>query len=74
MSIVAVVAAVVATVLYIEIAVGTGYYMYLITKGEGEAGEDGEQKQIKRYSILAGVFFPITLAILIAGRAAERRK
>lgn len=73
MSAAAVVAAAVVTVLYIEMAVGTGYYMYLITKRTGEDGEH-EQKQIKRYSILAGAFFPITLAILIAGRAAERRK
>ena len=30
-------------------------------------------KQLKKYSILAGVFFPITFAILIAGHAAGKK-
>lgn len=72
MSAAAGVAIAVIAFLYIEIAIGTGYYMFLITGGEKEA-QDEEQKQIKKYSILAGVFFPITFTLLIAGHAAEKR-
>lgn len=57
--------------IYIELAVGVGYYMYLRTaKKEEDAAE--EKKQIKKYSIIAGAAFPITLAIIIASKAAER--
>lgn len=73
MSAAAVVAAVVFVFLYIEAAIGTGYYMYLITGGNAKEAQDEEQKQIKKYSILAGAFFPITFAILIAGNAAGKK-
>lgn len=57
--------------IYIELAVGVGYYMYLRTTKK-EENTDEEKKQIKKYSIIAGAAFPITLAIIIAGKAAER--
>ena len=73
MSAAAVVAVAVAVFLYIEAAIGTGYYMYLITRKNTDDTKTEEHKQLKKYSILAGVFFPITFAILIAGHAAGKR-
>lgn len=73
MSAVAGVAVAAIIFLYIEAAIGTGYYMFLITGGNAKEAQDEEQKQIKKYSILAGVFFPITFALLIAGHAAGKK-
>lgn len=73
MSAAAVVAAAVAIFLYIEAAIGTGYYMFLVTK-RTDTDNEQQKKQVKKYSIIAGVFFPITFALLIAGHAAERKK
>lgn len=73
MSAAAVVAAAVAIFLYVETAIGTGYYMFLITR-RTDADDEQQKKQLKKYSIIAGVFFPITFALLIAGHAAERKK
>ena len=73
MSAAAVVAVAVAIFLYIEAAIGTGYYMFLVTKRTYTDNEQ-QKKQVKKYSIIAGVFFPITFALLIAGHAAERKK
>lgn len=73
MSAAAGVAVAVIVFLYIEVAIGTGYYMYLITGGNVKETPDEERKQIKKYSIFAGVFFPITFAILIAGNAAGKK-
>lgn len=56
---------------YIEFAIFTGYYMFLKTKGEKQEKPD---KQLIKYSIIAGVVFPITFAIIAAYRAAERKK
>ncbi|RKI94304.1 hypothetical protein D7V94_01815 [Parablautia intestinalis] len=56
---------------YVELAVFFGYYMYLLTSKGGE--ENPDKKQVKRYSIIAGVAFPITFAIIMANKAAERR-
>lgn len=71
MSGLAVAAILAAAFVYIELAVGFGYYMFLRTvKKEKPTGE--EEKQIRRYSIIAGVIFPITFAIIIASKAAER--
>ncbi len=58
---------------YIELAIGFGYYMFLLTS-KRISGEDKDQrKQIIKYSIIAGIAFPVTFAILIASKAAERR-
>lgn len=73
MSAAAVVAIAVALFLYIETAIGTGYYMFLITR-RTDADDEQQKKQLKKYSIIAGVFFPITFTLLIAGHAAERKK
>ena len=74
MSAAAVVAIAAAGLLYVEAAIGTGYYMYLITrkKTKQDATKE-ERKQLTRYSIIAGLAFPITFAILFAARAAEKR-
>ena len=70
----AVIAIEAAALLYVEEAIGTGYYMYLITrkKTKQDATKE-ERKQLTRYSIIAGVAFPVTFAILFAARAAERK-
>lgn len=73
MSAAAVVVIVVVAFLYIETAIGTGYYMFLVTK-RADTDDEQQKKQLKKYSIIAGVFFPITFALLIAGHAAERKK
>ena len=58
---------------YIELAIGFGYYMFFLTS-KRISGEDKDQrKQIIKYSIIAGIAFPVTFAILIASKAAERR-
>lgn len=68
-----VIAACIAVLLYIELAIGFGYYMFLlISKKIPEEGEM-QKKQIKKYSIIAGVAFPVTFAIIIANKAAERK-
>lgn len=63
----------VAVVLYIQLAAGFGYYMFLLTSKKIKGANEKQIKQIIRYSIIAGVAFPVTLAIIIASRAAERR-
>lgn len=71
MSAAAVVAICLGAFFYIELAIGFGYYMYL--KSSKAAGNDEtQQKQNIKYSIIAGVAFPVTLAIIIANKAAER--
>lgn len=71
MSAAAVVAICVGVFLYAELAIGFGYYMYLRASKAAETDEK-QKKQIARYSIIAGVAFPVTLAIIIANKAAER--
>lgn len=70
MSAAAVVALCVIVFIYIELAIGFGYYMYLRTTRNEVKKE--QSKQIIRYSIMAGAFFPVTFAILMAHKAAER--
>jgi len=63
---------------YIEAAIITGVYMYLVTwdKSPEPLNKDNEtnSKQITRLSVAAGILFPVTLAILLAYALAERRK
>lgn len=74
MSAAAVVAIAAAVFLYTEAAIGTGYYMYLITRKKTKQDVTKEErKQLTRYSIIAGLAFPVTFAILFAARAAEKR-
>lgn len=74
MSAAAVVALCVAAFIYAELAIGFGYYMYLIVnKKLAQDAPEKEKKQIVKYSIVAGVAFPVTLAIIIAAKAAERK-
>lgn len=58
--------------IYTEAAITTGVYMYLSTSRQ--KSEETEGKQLKIFSVAAGVFFPVTLAILAAYRLAERTK
>lgn len=73
MNVIAVVIICLAIFIYIELAVGVGYYMFLLTSKKTPDAEEAQRKQIKKYSIIAGVAFPITLAIMAANKAAERR-
>lgn len=71
MSTAAVVLICVGIFLYAELAIGFGYYMYL--KSSKVINDDKTQKnQIVKYSIIAGVAFPVTFAIIIANKLAER--
>ena len=56
---------------YAELAIGFGYYMYL-KSSKAAGGDEKQQKQNIKYSIIAGVAFPVTLAIIIANKAAEK--
>lgn len=72
MKVAAVILVLVLIFAYIELAIGFGYYMFLLTS-KRIAGEDKDQrKQIIKYSIMAGIAFPVTFAILIASKAAGR--
>lgn len=73
MSVAAVVAVYIAVFVYIELAIGFGYYMFLLTSKKTQDTDEAQKKQIKKYSIIAGVAFPVTLAIIIANKAAERK-
>lgn len=69
----AVVVAFIIGFLYIELAIGFGYYMFLLTSKNTPDDNETQKKQIKKYSIIAGAAFPVTFAIIIASKAAERR-
>lgn len=58
---------------YIELAIGFGYYMYTLTSNKTPEVDKAQQKQIKIYSIIAGVAFPVTFAVIMASKVAERR-
>lgn len=70
---IAVVGICVAIFVYIEIAIGVGYYMFLLTSKEEREINEEQKKKIRKYSIFAGAAFPVTLAIIIASKAAEGR-
>lgn len=60
--------------LYAELAIGFGYYMYLkVRKNLPDSVTEKEKKQVIKYSIVAGAAFPVTLAVIIASKAAERK-
>jgi len=73
MSAAAVAAICIAVFVYIELAVGFGYYMFLLTLGKTADADEAQKRQIRKYSIIAGAAFPVTFAIIIASRAAERK-
>lgn len=73
MSVAAVVAVCIAVFVYIELAIGFGYYMFLLTSKKTQDTDEAQKKQVKKYSIIAGVAFPVTFAIIIANKAAERK-
>lgn len=73
MSMAAVVAVCIAVFVYIELAIGFGYYMFLLTSKKTQDTDEAQKKQVKKYSIIAGVAFPVTFAIIIANKAAERK-
>ncbi len=73
MSTAGVVAACIFALIYLELAVGIGYYMFLLASKKMPDADEGQRKLLKKYSVIAGVAFPITLAIIFANRAAERR-
>ncbi len=73
MNAIAVVVVCIVVFVYAEIATGIGYYMFLLTSGKTKEADDEQKKQIRKYSIIAGIAFPITIAIIIANRAAGRK-
>ena len=73
MSVAAVIAVCIAAFVYIELAIGFGYYMFVLTSKKTQDTDEAQKKQIKKYSIIAGVAFPVTFAIIIANKAAERK-
>ena len=73
MNTVGVIAVCIAVLLYIEFAIGFGYYMFLLISKKTAEVDEMQKKQNKKYSIIAGVVFPVTFAIIIANKAAERK-
>lgn len=57
----------VAVFVYVELAIFTGQYMYIKTSKQ-ETSEK-EKRQLVKYSVAAGIAFPITFAILAAYKA-----
>ncbi|MCM1296707.1 MAG: hypothetical protein NC311_14310 [Muribaculaceae bacterium] len=73
MSVATVVAVCIAVFVYIELAVGFGYYMFLLATKKTQEADETQKKQIKKYSIIAGAAFPVTFAIIMANKAADRK-
>lgn len=73
MSVAAVIAVCLIIFVYAELAIGFGYYMFLLTSKKMKDADETQKRQIRKYSIIAGVAFPVTLAMIIAHRAAERK-
>lgn len=63
----------IALFIYMELAIGCGYYMFLLAIKKTPEADKAQKKQIKKCSIIAGVAFPVTFAIMIANAAAERK-
>ena len=63
----------IAAFLYIELAIGFGYYMFLLTSKKTPEADETQKKQIKKYSLIAGAAFRVTFAIIMANKAAERK-
>lgn len=68
-----VVVACIAVFVYIELAIGFGYYMFLLTLKKTPETDEKQKKQIKKYSIIAGAAFPVTFVVIMANKAAERK-
>lgn len=71
MSVAAVVVLVVLAFAYVELAIFAGAYMYLKATQNTQDKED--KKKIRAYSVAAGIFFPVTFAIIAAYKATERK-
>lgn len=69
----AVVAICIVVFAYTELAVGFGYYMFLLVSKKTPEADEAQKKQIKKNSIIAGVAFPVTFAIIVANKTAERK-
>lgn len=67
----AVIAFAVVIFIYVELAIFAGAYMYL--KTTQNTAEDEDKKKIKKYSVVAGIFFPVTFAIIAAYKATGRK-
>lgn len=63
----------IAIFIYIELAIGFGYYMFLLSSEKTKEPDKLQKKQIKMYSIIAGIAFPVTFAVMMANKMAERR-
>lgn len=68
----AVIAVSVAAFIYMELAIGFGYYMFILTSRKMQETDQQQKKQIRKYSIIAGAVFPITFAIIIANKVAGK--
>ena len=73
MSVAAGVAVCIGVFMYIELAIGFGYYMFLLTSKKTPETDEKQKKQIIKYSLIAGVAFPVTFAIIMANKVAERK-
>lgn len=71
MSVAAVVILIIAVFLYVELAIFVGAFMYL--KATRNTTEAEDKKKIRAYSVIAGIFFPVTFAIIAAYKATERK-
>lgn len=67
----AVVVLAVLAFVYVELAIFAGAYMYLKASQQEDKKED--KKKIRAYSVVAGIFFPVTFAIMAAYKATERK-
>lgn len=62
---------IVAVFLYVELVIFAGAFMYL--KATRNTPETEDKKKIRAYSVIAGIFFPVTFAIIAAYKATERK-
>lgn len=73
MSVAAVVVLAVLAFVYVELAIFAGAYMYLKAAQNTQEQDKEDKTKIRAYSVAAGIFFPVTFAIIAAYKATERK-